>query len=272
MIDPVLASCSIALGVAFFLSADCIRRWTSLEGGIPSLCDRIHGRHERLAILVFAGKRGDVAGAPLADHGRALLSGEAAALALLALSLSIFGTPALSLLPLLPAAAFLAGRASLASEGKKALAEIRRDLPGAALLLSLLLDSGLSVGSALPEVLSSVEGSRLARELSAIRSARAMGKPPQEAYRDAMERGRDEDYHAFLSILQQGERVGTGLSRSLSDLSARMLDSEVNQAESRAQKAPVRLLAPLVLCFFPSVAILILSPVILSLLSGEVLP
>jgi tight adherence protein C len=168
--------------------------------------------------------------------------------------------------------AFLAGRASLASEGKRALSDLRKDLPRASLLLSLLLDSGLSVGSALPEVLSSVEGSRLARELAAIRSARSMGKSPPEAYREAMERCVDEEYHAFLSILQQGERAGTGLSRALSDLAGRMTDAETHRAEARAQRAPVLLLLPLVACFLPSVAILILSPVFLPLLTGGALP
>jgi tight adherence protein C len=62
------------------------------------------------------------------------------------------------------------------------------------------------------------------------------------------------------------------MSRALSELAGRMIESETHRAETRAQKAPVLLLAPLVLCFFPSVALLILSPVILSILSGELLP
>ena len=99
-----------------------------------------------------------------------------------------------------------------------------------------------------------------------------MGSSADGAYRDAMGRGADEEYHAFLSILHQGERMGTGLSRSLSDLAARLVELEMHRAESRAQKAPVLLLAPLVLCFFPSVALLILSPVILSLVAAGGMP
>ena len=74
-----------------------------------------------------------------------------------------------------------------------------------------------------------------------------------------------EDYRLFLNHVVQGERLGIGLSRSLRELSARMLESQRDRAETIAQQAAVKMLFPLVMFIFPAVFLIILSPVILGL-------
>jgi tight adherence protein C len=273
MNDPVLLGSAAALAVGTLLALSASLREIARLGGAASLASRARARHDRFAARLFYGWRGAVPGRELADPSKALLAGETAALPVAACLFSRYGfTAMVPLLPLAAATILLVGRASLASQGRGALESVRQDLPGAAFLLSLLLDSGLSLGSAMPEVLSTLEGRALHRELSGLLSARTLGGDPGAAYASSMEKVREENFHAFLSILRQGERMGSGFSRSLAELADRMLEEEAVRAETRAQKAPVRLLAPLVLCFFPSVALLILSPVIVPLLSGELLP
>ena len=74
-----------------------------------------------------------------------------------------------------------------------------------------------------------------------------------------------EDYRLFLNHVLQGERLGIGLSRSLRELSAKMLESQEHRAETIAQQAAVKMLFPLVFFIFPAVFLIILSPVILGL-------
>jgi tight adherence protein C len=74
-----------------------------------------------------------------------------------------------------------------------------------------------------------------------------------------------------FSILSSRERLGIALSQGLRELSSRMLESQGHRAETLAQRAAVKLLFPLVIFIFPSVFLIILSPVILNLweLLGE---
>jgi tight adherence protein C len=74
-----------------------------------------------------------------------------------------------------------------------------------------------------------------------------------------------EDYRLFLNHVLQGERLGIGLSLSLRELSAKMLESQGHRAETIAQQAAVKMLFPLVFFIFPAVFLIILSPVILGL-------
>jgi tight adherence protein C len=74
-----------------------------------------------------------------------------------------------------------------------------------------------------------------------------------------------EDYSLFLNHVVQGERLGIGLSRSLRELSERMLENQGHRAETIAQQAAVKMLFPLVIFIFPAVVLIILSPVILGL-------
>ena len=74
-----------------------------------------------------------------------------------------------------------------------------------------------------------------------------------------------EDYRLFLNHVLQGERLGIGLSRSLRELSTKMLESQGHRAETIAQQAAVKMLFPLVFFIFPAVFLIILSPVILGL-------
>jgi tight adherence protein C len=86
---------------------------------------------------------------------------------------------------------------------------------------------------------------------------------------EAIEKSRDrvplDDYRSFLNLIQQGERLGIALSQGLRELSSKMLESQGHRAETLAQKAAVKLLFPLVIFIFPSVFLIILSPVILNL-------
>ncbi len=152
---------------------------------------------------------------------------------------------------------------SLRGAAREALRSVQRDLPVACFLLSLLLESGMGASSALQETSASIPEGALARELGELVRSRSLGVPRGESIERSRRRVPVEDYRLFLNHVVQGERLGIGLSRSLRELSARMLENQGHRAETIAQQAAVKMLFPLVIFIFPAVFLIILSPVIL---------
>jgi len=154
---------------------------------------------------------------------------------------------------------------SLRGAAREALRSVRRDLPVACFLFSLLLESGMGSSSALRETSVSIPEGALARELGELVRSRSLGVPRGESIERSRQRVPAEEYGLFLNHVLQGERLGIGLSRSLRELSGRMLETQGHRAETIAQEAAVKMLFPLVFFIFPAVFLIILSPVILGL-------
>ena len=154
---------------------------------------------------------------------------------------------------------------SLRGAARETLRSVQRNLPVACFLFSLLLESGMGASSALQETAGAIPEGALARELGELVRSRSLGVPREESIERSRRRVPVEDYRLFLSHVLQGERLGIGLSRSLRELSAKMLESQGHRAETIAQEAAVKMLFPLVVFIFPAVFLIILSPVILGL-------
>jgi tight adherence protein C len=154
---------------------------------------------------------------------------------------------------------------SLRGAAREALRAVQRDLPVACFLLSLLLESGMGASSALQETAGSIPEGALSRELRELVRSRTLGVPQGESIERSRRRVPVEEYRLFLNHVLQGERLGIGLSRSLRELSAKMLERQGHRAETIAQQAAVKMLFPLVVFIFPAVFLIILSPVILGL-------
>ena len=154
---------------------------------------------------------------------------------------------------------------SLRGAAREALRSVERDLPVACFLFSLLLESGMGASSALQETSGSVPTGALAGELGELVRSRSLGVPRGESIERSRRRVPVEDYRLFLNHVLQGERLGIGLSRSLRELSAKMLERQGHRAETIAQQAAVKMLFPLLFFIFPAVFLIILSPVILAL-------
>ncbi|MBI5577309.1 MAG: type II secretion system F family protein [Deltaproteobacteria bacterium] len=154
---------------------------------------------------------------------------------------------------------------SFREEARRRIDAIRAALPVAAFLMSLMLEAGMGSSAALQEVVRALPRGPLAAELDELARARLLGMSRADAIERSRSRVPLDDYRAFLNLVQQGERLGIALSQGLRELSSRMMESQAHRAETIAQKAAVKLLFPLVIFIFPSVFIVILSPVILNL-------
>jgi len=74
--------------------------------------------------------------------------------------------------------------------------------------------------------------------------------------------------HEWSSMLIKGYQQGTSLTKSLRFYANQLRQDLLNSAEKRAQEAPVKLLFPLVTCFFPVNFLVILGPVIVQISQG----
>lgn len=154
---------------------------------------------------------------------------------------------------------------SIREAARKQLEAVRSTLPVASFLLSLMLEAGIGSSAALQEVVRALPRGPLSRELEEINRSRLLGINRIEAIEKSRGRIPLDDYRTFLNLIHQGERLGIALSQGLRELSSRMMESQGHRAETLAQKAAVKLLFPLVTFIFPSVFLIILSPVILRL-------
>ncbi len=135
---------------------------------------------------------------------------------------------------------------------------VRRALPDAVDLCRLGADAGLTTA----QVVVAVAGygpAPVARELTAVvgRTSRGMRLV------DALEGLRQHaPLVALADALVDAERYGTPLAAALTRIAADARDQRRRDAEVRARRLPVQMLAPLVVCALPATVVLAVIPVV----------
>ena len=229
--------------------------------------EKIISLHRKAHRRLVGGKPFSIPGGVLVTSLRCWVTGEGIGLSIMALTFALNPSPSRIPLSLIlgiclgfPTTLFIFRR-----EAIRQIDSVRSSLPVASFLLSLLLEAGMGSHAAFQEAARAIPNGPLARELEDISRARTLGISRQEAVERSRKRIPLEDYHIFLNLVRQGERLGVGLSRALREHSSKMLEGETFRAEATAQKAAVKLLFPLVVFIFPAVVLIILSPILLNI-------
>lgn len=141
-------------------------------------------------------------------------------------------------------------------------------LPGYLDLLTLGLEAGCAFGVALQlTVARSPPGPlRLAME-RALQEIRA-GRSRSEALQRLARRLRVGSLSAAVAAIVQAETTGVSLAPVMRAQALRSTQERFARAEKRAMEAPVKMLAPLVLCIFPCTFIVIGFPIAVHLFWG----
>ena len=108
----------------------------------------------------------------------------------------------------------------------------------------------------------------LSEELLQINFEQRAGLPRIEAWQAFADRASVESVRSFVAMLVQTERFGTPLSKSLGNFSDALRTQRRQQAEERAAKTTIKLVPPLVLFIFPSIAISTVVPAILTVMKN----
>jgi tight adherence protein C len=142
--------------------------------------------------------------------------------------------------------------------------EIEKSLPDLIDLLVVTVEAGIGFVGSLRMASEQLEGP-LAQELRLTLQEQSMGRSSTEALEGLAQRADTPGVRSFVRAIVQGELLGVSIGRILRNLAAEMRKKRKAKAEEQAQKAPVKMLFPLVLLIFPAMFVVLLLPALISI-------
>ncbi|MGE5390077.1 MAG: type II secretion system F family protein [Deltaproteobacteria bacterium] len=144
---------------------------------------------------------------------------------------------------------------------------ILRSLPDILDLISVSVEAGLGFDGALQKVCEKSQGP-LSDEFERSLQELNLGKPRREALRDMADRVNVDDVSTFLASIIQADQLGVSITNVLRLQSRQVRNNRRMKAEEQAQKAPVKILLPLLLFIFPTILIVLLGPAVIQLMDA----
>lgn len=161
----------------------------------------------------------------------------------------------------------LAPDATLNRQVEERRKEVRVRLPDIIDLLTISVEAGLGFDQALARTVATVPGA-LSDELGRMLGELRAGAGRVDALRNMDARTDVPELHSFILALIQAETFGVSIGRILRSQSDEMRVKRRQQAQEEAQKAPVKMLFPMVLCVFPGIFVVLLGPAALNLVNS----
>lgn len=147
------------------------------------------------------------------------------------------------------------------NEGIKRDEEIGKRLPDALDMLNLCVESGLSFQAALNQVAIN-QGGPVAEEFALTLQEMQYGRSRGQALEALAGRTRQPDIQRFVSAMLQVDKLGVPVATVLREQAKEMRAKRYSRAREQAQKVPVKILMPLMLCFLPALFVIILGPAV----------
>ena len=142
--------------------------------------------------------------------------------------------------------------------------QIEYELPELVDLLVVSVEAGTSLPGAFRMAAREVRGP-LGEELRLTLQEQNMGLSSTEALEHLSSRADTPGVRVFVRSIIQGELLGISLGQIMRNLADEMRKRRKAAAEERAQKAPIKMVFPLVLLIFPAMMVVLLLPALLNL-------
>lgn len=145
--------------------------------------------------------------------------------------------------------------------------EITRSMPDMLDLLVIAVEAGLGFDAAVQRYTEKADN-HLSQEFKRAIAEIRMGRARRDALKEMVNRTEVPDLSAFISAVIQADQLGVSISRVLTVQADQMRIIRRQRAEEMAQKAPLKMLFPMVFLIFPAMFVVILGPSVPQLLGG----
>ena len=137
--------------------------------------------------------------------------------------------------------------------------ELRRGLADALDMLTVCVEAGQGFDAAMLQVARASKGP-IAGEFARVLSEIQIGKSRGEAFASLSQRTNVPEVKTFVTALVQADRLGLPIGRVLREQAVQMRLVRQQWAEEQAQKVPIKILFPLMLCIMPALFIVVIGP------------
>lgn len=165
---------------------------------------------------------------------------------------------------LLSAVLFIAPDAILNRKVEERQTEIRKRLPDVLDLLVISVEAGLGFEQALDRTVGAVPGP-LTEEFSRMLGETRAGASRANAMRAMEQRCDVPELRSFVLAILQADTFGVSIGRVLRAQADEMRIKRRQMAQERAQKAPVKMMIPMVFCVFPALFVVVIGPAIVNI-------
>jgi tight adherence protein C len=150
---------------------------------------------------------------------------------------------------------------------RRATARLQRiddSLPELIDLLVVTLEAGVGFVAAMRMSAERLEGP-LGDEVRLTIQEQTLGLSMLESLENWLRRCETVSVRSFVRAMVQGDRLGVSIGQILRNLAVEMRARRRQVIEARAQKAPIKILFPLVLFIFPAIFVILLGPALFSI-------
>jgi tight adherence protein C len=147
------------------------------------------------------------------------------------------------------------------------LERIDTEIPELIDLLVTTVEAGMSFNASLQLAARRFKGP-LGQELRLAIQEQEIGLATNEALENMLARANTSAMRSFIRSVLQAETLGVSIGKILRDLAIEMRKRRRQMAEERAQKAPTKMLFPLVLLIFPAIFVVLLGPAVIQILKA----